>query len=114
GIYLYDPNKHELQAVLEGDFRELAGFQPFVYNAPLNLVFIADYKRYDGDRKIPEDRRLHMAALDAGHCTQNIYLYCASENLKTVVRGGAHEKELLNLLGLDENYQFIVAQTVGY
>lgn len=114
GIYFYDPAKHELQPVLEGDYRALAGLQPFVTNAPLNLVFIADYKRYDGDRKLPEDRRLHMAALDAGHCTQNVYLYCASEGLKTVVRGGAQDKELLEALGLDANYQFIVAQTVGY
>ncbi|MDL2290447.1 SagB/ThcOx family dehydrogenase [Paludibacteraceae bacterium OttesenSCG-928-F17] len=114
GIYLYDPQKHELNPVIEGDYRELAGLQPFVKNAPLNLVFIANYNRYNGDRKIPEDKRLYLAALDAGHCTQNVYLYCASEGLKTVVRAGAQEKALLELLGLDENYQFVVAQTVGY
>lgn len=115
GIYLYDPQEHTLNPVREGDFRELTGLQPFVNTAPLNLVFIADYNRYDGDRKVPQDKRLYLAGLDAGHCTQNVYLYCASESLKAVVRAGAQETELLNLLGLDKDrYQFVVAQTVGY
>ncbi|MCC8145826.1 MAG: SagB/ThcOx family dehydrogenase [Bacteroidales bacterium] len=115
GIYLYDPAAHSLVPVKEGDHRELAGLQPFVQTAPLNLVFIADYSRYDGDRKIPENKRLYLAALDAGHSTQNVYMYCASEGLKAVVRAGAQEEALLDLLGLDKNqYQFVVAQTVGY
>lgn len=114
GIYLYQPEKHELQPVVEGDYRELAGLQSFVQEAPLNLVFIADYNKYNGDRPLPENKRLYLASLDAGHCTQNVYLYCASERLKAVVRAGAQEEELLKLLNLGENYQFIVAQTVGY
>ena len=114
GIYLYSSENHELQPVAEGDFRELAGLQPFVKTAPLNLVFIADYSKYQGDRPVPQEKWLYLAALDAGHCTQNIYLYCASEGLKTVVRAGAQEAKLLELLGLDENHQFVVAQTVGY
>ena len=96
-----------------GDFRNLCGLQNFVQQAPLNLVFIADYNKYDGPRKVDENRRLYLAALDAGHCTQNVYLYCASEGLKCVVRAGAKEEELLKLLKLDAKYQFVVAQTVG-
>ncbi len=113
GIYLYDPAKHELQPVVEGDYRNLAGLQPFVETAPLNLVFVADYNVYK-ERNIPAEKYLYLASLDAGHCTQNVYLYCASENMKAVVRAGAKEKELLALLGLDDNNQFIVAQTIGY
>lgn len=113
GIYLYDPAKHELQPVVEGDYRDLAGLQPFVSTAPLNLVFIADYSIYK-ERNLPENKYLYLAALDAGHCTQNVYLYCASEGLKAVVRAGAKEAELLQVLGLNDNYQFVVAQTVGY
>jgi Nitroreductase len=115
GIYLYDPATHALVPKVEGDHRALAGLQPFVQTAPLNLVFIADYSRYEGDRPVPEDKRLYLAALDAGHCTQNVYMYCASEGLKTVVRAGAQEEALLEALGLDKaRYQFVVAQTVGY
>ncbi|MDL2323069.1 SagB/ThcOx family dehydrogenase [Bacteroidales bacterium OttesenSCG-928-A17] len=114
GIYLYDPAAHELQPVVEGDYREFAGLQPFVKTAPLNLLFIADYSKYQGDRPIPQEKWLYLASLDAGHCTQNVYLYCASEGLKTVVRAGAQEAKLLELLSLKENHQFIVAQTIGY
>jgi len=113
GIYFYDPTAHELQPVVEGDFRNLTGLQPFVDNAPLNVVFIANYERYI-EVNMPKDRWLYLASLDAGHCTQNIYLYCASEGLRNVVRAGAKEKELLEVLKLGENYQFIVAHTVGY
>ena len=113
GIYLYQPEQHILVPVVEGDHRALAGRQPFVETAPLNVVLIADYQKY-GERPMPADKRLYLAALDAGHCTQNIYLYCASEGLRNVVRAGAQEEELLKLLNLDENYQFVVAHTVGY
>lgn len=115
GIYRYDPVAHELQPVLEGDYRQLAGLQDFVYTAPLNLLFIADFAKYQGERKVPQEKWLYLAALDAGHCTQNVYLYCAAKGLKAVVRAGAKETELLKALRLDEaQYRFVVAQSVGY
>jgi SagB-type dehydrogenase family enzyme len=114
GIYYYDPAKHQLEPVVEGDHRKLSGLQDFVYDAPLNIVFIADYNVYEGERPVPQDRRLYLAALDAAHCCQNIYLYCASEGLRTVERAGAKSDELIKILNLDENHQFVVAQTVGY
>ncbi|MCD8172124.1 MAG: SagB/ThcOx family dehydrogenase [Alistipes sp.] len=120
GIYLYDAAAHELVPVVEGDHREMAGGFPAAKTAPLNLVFVADYSRYqdtgnamiNGYLSSPEVR-LRFASLDAGHCTQNIYLYCAAQGIKTVVRGGV-EAGLTELLGLDGNHEFIVAQTVGY
>lgn len=114
GIYYYEPFRHQLEPVVEGDYRELAGLQPFVTTAPLNLIFIADYNVYNGERPVPEDKRIYLASLDAAHSNQNVYLYCASEGLKTVERAGAKEEELLKVLNLDENHKFIVAQTVGY
>lgn len=114
GIYFYNPHKHVLEPVVKGDFRKLAGLQDYVYTAPLNIVYIADYKAYEGKRPIEPEKRLWLASIDAGHCSQNVYLYCASEGLKCVVRAGAKEKELLETLGLDSKHQFIVAQTVGY
>ncbi|MCC8034346.1 MAG: SagB/ThcOx family dehydrogenase [Rikenellaceae bacterium] len=120
GIYIYDAVNHQLHPVIEGDLRELAGGFPAAKTAPLNLVFVADYSRYqntgnemiDGYLNSPEIR-VRFASLDAGHCTQNVYLYCASEGLKAVVRGGV-EAGLMELLSLNENHEFIVAQTIGY
>ena len=106
GIYFYNPKKHQLEPVVKGDFRSLAGKQTFVDNAPLNLLFIAKARNANDN--------FQMAMMDSGYCGQNVYLYCASEGLKCVVRAGAKEVELLKAMNLGENYKFILAQTVGY
>ena len=106
GIYFYNPQKHQLEPVVKGDFRSLAGKQTFVDTAPLNLLFIAKA------RNVTDDFR--MAMMDSGYCGQNVYLYCASEGLKCVVRAGAKEIELLKAMNLETGYKFILAQTVGY
>lgn len=102
GIYFYNPKKHQLEPVVKGDYRDLAGLQSFVKDAPLNLIYISDIKQAP------------MASYDVGHCSENVYLYCASEGLKCVVRAGAKEAELLKVMKLDATYKFILAETVGY
>jgi len=106
GIYFYNVQKHQLEPVVKGDFRGLAGLQTFVDKAPLNLLYIAK-ARNDKDN-------FQGAVMDSGYCGQNVYLYCASEGLRCVVRAGAKEAELLKALNLGANYKFILAQTVGY
>jgi len=106
GIYFYNPQKHQLEPVAKGDFRSLVGKQAFVDTAPLNLLFIAKARNENDDYR--------MAMMDSGYCGQNVYLYCASEGLKCVVRGGAKEAELLKTMNLETGYKFILAQTVGY
>lgn len=107
GIYFYNPQKHQLEPLLKGDFRNLAGKQGFVETAPLNLLFIAKARSTNDN--------YNAAMLDSGYCGQNVYLYCASEGLRCVVRAGAQEVELLKAMNLDAaNYKFILAQTVGY
>jgi nitroreductase len=106
GIYFYNPQKHQLEPLVKGDFRSLAGKQTFVDKAPLNLLFIAKARNATDD--------FRMAMMDSGYCGQNVYLYCASEGLKCVVRAGAKEAELLKAMNMETGYKFILAQTVGY
>jgi len=97
--------------VVAGDFRDKTGMQPFVKDAPLNLVYVADLakvKRATGD-----DQLLYIGA-DAGFISQNVYLYCASEELATVVRGSVEKKELPKLLKLRNDQKIILGQTIGY
>lgn len=106
GIYFYNVNKHQLEPVVKGDYRSIAGTQTFVENAPLNLLYIA---------KAQNEKDTYTGAmLDSGYCGQNVYLYCASEGLKTVVRGKANQEELFKALKIESGYKFILAQTVGY
>ncbi|MDR2836538.1 MAG: SagB/ThcOx family dehydrogenase [Bacteroidales bacterium] len=114
GIYFYNPEQNLLIPYLEGDFREQTGGQPFVGTAPLNIVLFADYSVYeDPNRQMDDIKKLWFAALDAAHSCQNIYLYCASENLSTVERAMAPEN-ICEIFKLNENHHFIIAQTVGF
>jgi len=110
GAYVYEANGHRLRPVATGDIRPKTGGQDFVKTAPVALVFVADLTRLEKAK--PEDRERY-AAIDAGYISQNIYLFCASEGLATVV----HEldrKELPELLKLRPDQRIILAQSVGY
>jgi nitroreductase len=54
------------------------------------------------------------ALIDCGFISQNIYLFCASEGLISVVRGSINKGELHSLLGLTEKQEALLGQTVGY
>ena len=112
GIYLYDAPQHQLMPVAEGDFRAEAGMQEFVAKAPLNLIFVSDLAKFDKVRQ-PEDK-LWMAGLDAGHCSQNVYLYCAAANLAVVTRMSVDKAKLAERLKLRPEQTVVLAETVGY
>lgn len=111
GVYLYNAKLNQLDFYMKGDIREATGKQPFVKDAPVNLVFVADYSRM-GDRA--EDVKKSYAAADVGFISQNVYLFCASENLATVVRGMVDKEELKKLMNLRPDQHVVFAQTVGY
>ena len=79
--------------------------------APLNLVYIADQSRMQDANA--EDMNRYAAA-DTGFIAQNVYLYCASAGLNTVVRGLVDREALAAVLGLSPHQQIVLAQTVGY
>ena len=111
GLYLYDANSNMLKAVLAEDIRAATGPQSFVKDAPVNLVFVADYSKMS--RASDEDKAFYSAT-DTGFISQNVYLYCASEGLATVVRGMVDKQALPKLMKLRDNQKIILAQTVGY
>ena len=111
GAYLYDPSSHVLVPVLRGDFRGETGGQDFVAGAPLNLVYVADHARMEGGSEA--DRALYSAT-DVGFIAQNVYLYCASAGLATVVRGTVDREALADRLGLRPEQRIILAQTIGF
>lgn len=111
GAFLYDAATSTLQPVAEGDLRALAGTQPFVASAPLNLVFIADLAKIP--RGSAEDKARY-AAMDTGFISQNVYLFCASGGLNTVVRASVDKEKLGAAFNLRPEQQIVLAQTVGY
>ncbi len=110
GLYLYDAKKHSLNLVVRKDLREMTGKQPFVKKAPVNLVYVADYSRMGGN----ETEKLFYSGTDTGFVSQNVYLFCASEGLATVVRGYVDRDRLAKEMNLKSSQKITLAQTVGY
>lgn len=110
GLYIYDAKGNRLDPVLRDDMRAQTGTQPFVKDAPLNLIYVADLAKTGSNS--PE-RDVYVAA-DTGFIAQNVYLFCASEGLATVVRGSIDRTALSKVMRLRPDQRIILAQTVGY
>jgi SagB-type dehydrogenase family enzyme len=111
GWFVYDPVKHTMLKMGNEDLREHAGTQPFVKTAPVNLVFVAVFDRMTNS---DEEFRKFYSATDVGYISQNVYLWCASEGLATIVRGQIDKVKAKEVLKLRPNQHVILAQTVGY
>jgi len=111
GAYRYDEKANALTPVAEGDLRALTGTQDFVADAPLNLVYVADYDKMEG---LKGNAAWALASAEMGFISQNVYLFCASEGLSTVVRGLVDREALGKALNLSESQHVVYAQTVGY
>jgi SagB-type dehydrogenase family enzyme len=111
GMYRYDAKANALQPVVARDLRALTGVQDFVAMAPVNLVYVADIDRMEG---AAAEQKEFYAATDTGFIAQNVYLFCASANLATVVRGSVERDALAKAMGLASHQRIILAQTVGY
>ena len=91
--------------------RARTGLQDFVAKAPVNLVYVADLSRM---AQASAEEKAQYAGPDAGFIAQNVYLFCASEGLATVVRGMVDRPALARVMGLAPQQRIILAQSVGY
>lgn len=110
-VRIYDAKKNILQLVAAQDIRALTGRQPFVKDAPVNLVYVADFGKFPADS---EDERIFYSAADAGFISQNVYLYCASEGLATMVRAYIDKPALARAMLLKPSQHIVLAQSIGY
>lgn len=111
GLYLYNPAPNILKPVLAEDIRGLTGTQAFVKEAAVNLIYVADYSRMTSSS---DETKNTYASAAAGFISQNVYLYCASEKLSTVVRASIDRSALAKSMGLKPDQKIILAQSVGY
>lgn len=108
GLYRYEAKEHRLLPVAKEDVRALTGTQTYVGTAPVNLVYVS---RASGGSA--EDQASSGGA-HAGFISENVYLFCASEGLATVVRGSINREPLAKAMQLRPGQKIILAQTVGY
>ena len=79
--------------------------------APVVLVYVADHGKAAG---VPPEARDFYCSADAGFISQNVYLFCASEGLATVVLGWIDKPRLERIMGLRPGQKVILSQPVGY
>lgn len=111
GAYVYAAASQTLNPVAAGDLRARTGGQEFVKDAPLNLVYVIDQAKMS---RAGSDDRMLFGAADVGFAAENVYLYCASEELAVVVRGMVDRPALTEALKLRPDQKIILAQTIGY
>lgn len=106
GFYLYNAQKNVLTQLAGEDIREKAGKQPFVKIAPVCLIYVSDYDRMKNGSEF-------YSAVDTGYISQNVYLFCASEGLHTVVLGSVDKEALQAAMKLKPTQHVILTQPVG-
>jgi nitroreductase len=111
GAYIYDASSNKLVLVVAEDIRSLGGIQSFVKDAPVTLVFVADFSKMGNGS---DDSKKNMANIDVGYISQNAYLFCASEGLVTGARALVDRAALGPKLKLRPDQMIILAQSAGY
>ncbi|SEA55613.1 nitroreductase family protein [Variovorax sp. YR216] len=110
GTWRYDAQAHRLDLVKAADLRAATGLQEFAGTAPLNLVYVADFERMHDVR---DEDRVFLAGVDSGCIVENVYLYCATAGLGTVVRALIDRGSLAQALGLKPTQRIALAQSIG-
>lgn len=111
GVYVYDAKGNQLAPVLAQDLRTKATTQGFMKEAPVHLLFVADYAKF---RAIPQPQKELFSAAHTGFIGQNVYLYCASQGLGAHFYASIDRAALKDSLKLREDQAIVFAQAVGY
>ncbi len=111
GLYLYDAESHSLRKIHSEDIRNKTGLQGFTKDAPVCLVFVADYKKMGS---IPQKNKDFYSAINTGYISQNVYLFCASEGLSTVALGMVNKDGLAKKMQLEGHQNIIITQPVAF
>ncbi len=110
GLFRYDAAAHALHLEAATDVRRVTGYQDFVDTAPLDLIYVADHSHMT---LVPAAQREAYAFAAAGAMAQNVYLFCASAGLATVIRAWFDTRSLSKAMLLGADQQLLLAQTVG-
>ena len=111
GVYLYNAKENVLKFVLKGDNRAAAGMQEYVASAAVNLVYVSNLDKMKGEDL---NQKMLMTAVNLGHISQSVYLYCSSAELGCVIRAYIDGPAISKLLNLNESQKVLISQSAGY
>ncbi len=117
GVYLYQPERHELKPIAEGDHRALATWNG-VPSAPVHIFYVVDLTRFwtgpgqpDPHISDPEVQKSYYY-LDTGLIAQNVYLFAAAHALVSWLHN-CHAEAAAKVFGLGPKQKVLFAQSVG-
>ena len=122
GVFLYDPTQHSLKVIVDEDMRANAGLegssagpmsQDFAKTAPVSLVYVANMAKTKTMNYGGESVGLWWSAVGVGAISQNVYLFCASENLACIVRAMIDATKLSQVLKLDADQKVMLTSTIA-
>lgn len=109
GAYRYDAKGHALVQVTDKDVRPaVAAQQTWAADAPVVIVLVSDLRKLGGEKA------REMGAIDAGHVSQNVCLYCAATGLATVPRASMDKRAVATALNLENGQEPMLNLPVGY
>jgi len=111
GAYVYDAKGNQLSPVVPEDLRPKSSMQAFMKDAPVHLIFVADYAKYRG---IPQSQKELYSSCHTGFIGQNVYLYCAAQGLGAHFYANVDRTSLKDSMKLREDQTIIFGQAIGY
>jgi len=115
GLFQYLPPKHSLRNRSDKDLRaalaSAAWGQEFIQQAPLTLVFAAEFARTTGRYG---QRGIRYVYMEAGHAAQNVHLQAESLGLGSVAVGAFDDASIGKVLSLPQNLEPVYMIVVGY
>ena len=106
GVYRYDAKNNALVLWREGDLRGMAFMRP---ELPLSAALVLVYTGRKIDGKTSPFTPSH-----AGSAYQNVYLYCASAGLASVVCAGFNHKAMTEKMDLPDDCYVLFTHCIGY
>lgn len=114
GVYRYEPGKHRLVFVREGDHRAAVGAATFgqgdLMRAPVVIVIAAVYERVTRKYGVPGRGYVHM---EVGSAAQNVYLQAEALGLATVQMGAFGGDAVRRVLNLPADHEPLTLMPVG-
>ena len=115
GLFQYLPAKHSLERLTDQDLSAelaLASWgQKFIEDAPLTLVFTAQFSRTTGRYG---QRGIRYVYMEAGHAAQNVHLQAEALGLGSVAVGAFDDTIVSKVLSLPDNLEPLYMVIVGY
>jgi len=115
GLFHYLLAKHALEKLIERDLRAAlaaaAWGQGFIEEAPLTLVFAAQFSRTTGRYG---QRGIRYVYMEAGHAAQNVHLQAESLGLGSVAVGAFDDASVSKVLSLPKHLEPLYLVVVGY